>query len=894
MTLTRPNPDQLLAQVQAEEAHHRRGTLKIFFGYAAGVGKTYAMLETAQRAKTDGRDVVVGYVEPHGRPETEALLDGLEVIPARHVEYRGVMLREFDVDQAVSRSPDLLLVDELAHTNVEGSRHVKRWQDVEELLEAGINVWTTLNVQHIESLNDVIGQVTGIKVRETLPDRVFDSANDLELVDVSPEELLVRLEAGKVYIPQQAERAMHHFFQKGNLVALRELSFRHAAQRLHSDVESVRRRKAVLQPWATAERLLVCIGPSPTTARVIRTTKRMAMALDAPWMAVSVDLGGIANSHVVQEQIAQHFRLAEQLGAEIVTLPGQNVADTVLDFARSRNVTKVFIGKTHQPRWKRFVFGTVIDNLLENSGDIDVYVIHGEKEPEMTVQARRASTAQRWLPYLFASGMVAVSGVVAALFATLHLAEANVVMVFLASVAYVAFRHGRGPAIMASLVSVLVFDFFFVPPHHTFVVADTEYVLTFAVMIAIGLAISTLTARLKGQVESSRLRERRTSALYHLGRQLSSLSGRIFLVAAAAKQIADIYDAEVAIYSNRPHDTPELVFGESKSIATHSVSVLVAQWVMEHNQIAGAGTDTLPNAVALFLPLSASQQTVGAIAVRVADPARLLEPDQRRLLEACASQLALAWERDQMALAAAEATIQAQTEQVRSSLLSSVSHDLKTPLATIAGASSSLLEAPHSDAATRRELLQSIYLEANRLGRLLENILQMSRLESGASTPSKQWHVLEEIVGSALHRTRQAIERHPVEVRLPTNLPLIHVDGLLLEQVFVNLLENATRYTPEGTTVMITAVKEDKWITLTVADNGPGLVPGSEDRIFGKFYRASPAFDAGRGSGLGLAICRAVMHAHGGKITASNRPSGGAEFALRLPVSENAPHVVVE
>ncbi|MHB8861610.1 MAG: DUF4118 domain-containing protein [Pirellulaceae bacterium] len=894
MTLTRPNPDQLLAQVQAEEAHHRRGNLKVFFGYAAGVGKTYAMLETAQRAKTDGRDVVVGYVEPHGRPETEALLDGLEIIPGRHVEYRGVMLREFDVDQAVARSPDLLLVDELAHTNVEGSRHVKRWQDVEELLEAGINVWTTLNVQHIESLNDVIGQVTGIKVRETLPDRVFDSANDLELVDVSPEELLVRLEAGKVYIPQQAERAMHHFFQKGNLVALRELSFRHAAQRLHSDVESVRRRKAVLQPWATAERLLVCIGPSPTTARVIRTTKRMAMALDAPWMAVSVDLGGMANSHVVQEQIAQHFRLAEQLGAETITLTGQNIADTVLDFARSRNVTKVFIGKTHQPRWKRLVFGTVIDNLLENSGDIDVYVIHGEKEPEMTVRARRASTSQRWLPYLFASGMVAVSGVVAALFATLHLAEANVVMVFLAAVAYVAFRHGRGPAILASLASVLVFDFFFVPPHHTFVVADAEYVLTFAVMLAIGLAISTLTARLKGQVESSRLRERRTSALYHLGRQLSSLSGKVFLVAAAAKQIADIYDAEVTIYSSRQHDTPELVFGESTSIATHPVSVLVAQWVMEHSQIAGAGTDTLPNAVALFLPLSASQQTVGAIAVRVADPGRLLEPDQRQLLEACASQLALAWERDQMALAAAEATIQAQTEQVRSSLLSSVSHDLKTPLATIAGASSSLLEAPHSDATTRRELLQSIYLEANRLGRLLENILQMSRLESGASTPSKEWHVLEEIVGSALHRTRQAIERHPVEVRLPANLPLIHVDGLLLEQVFVNLLENAARYTPEGTSVMITAVKEDKWITLTVADNGPGLVPGSEDQIFEKFYRASPAFDAGRGSGLGLAICRAVMQAHGGKITASNRPSGGAEFALRLPVSENAPHVVVE
>jgi len=442
MTSTRPNPDELLAQVQADEAQAHRGTLKIFFGYAAGVGKTYTMLETARRAKDEGRDVVVGYVEPHGRRETEALLEGLETIPDRRVEYRGVMLREFDVDAALSRRPELLLVDELAHTNAEGSRHAKRWQDVEELLAAGINVWTTLNVQHIESLNDVIGQVTGITVRETVPDRVFDSADDLELVDVSPEELLARLQAGKVYIPQQAERALRSFFQKSNLVALRELSFRHAAQRLHSDVESVRRQKAITQPWATAERLLVCAGPSPTTARVIRTAKRMAAALDAPWIAVSVELGGIATSNSVKEQIAQHFRLAERLGAETVTLAGQDVAGTILDYARSRNVTKLFIGKTRRPRWRRWVFRTVVDELLDNSGRIDVYVIHGEEDPKETAPARQPSFRKDWLPYLWAGGTIALSGAVAALFATLQMAEANIVMVFLAAVAYVAFRHG--------------------------------------------------------------------------------------------------------------------------------------------------------------------------------------------------------------------------------------------------------------------------------------------------------------------------------------------------------------------------------------------------------------------------------------------------------------------
>ena len=561
MTATRPDPDELLARVQADEAHSGRGTLKVFFGYAAGVGKTYTMLETARRAKAEGRDVVVGYVEPHGRPETEALLEGLEILPVRQVQYRGMSLREFDVDAALSRRPELLLVDELAHTNAEGSRHAKRWQDVEELLAAGIHVWTTLNVQHIESLNDVIGQVTGVTVRETVPDQVFDSTDDLELVDISPEDLLVRLQAGKVYIPQQANRALQSFFQRANLVALRELSFRHAAQRMHADVESVRRQQAVTRPWATAERLLVCVGPSPTTARVIRTAKRMAAALDAPWIAVSVERDAGNGRHAVKDQVAQHFRSAERLGAETVTLAGQDVAGTILDYARSRNVTKVFIGKTNQPRWRRLLFGTVVDELLEHSGDIDVYVIRGEEELLQNARTRKPAGRVPWLSYLHAGGAVAVSSLVAAAFAMLDLAEANVVMVFLAAVAYVAYRLGRGPAVLASVAAVLVFDFFFVPPRHTLAVADTEYALTFAVMLAIGLVISTLTSRLKSQVDGSRLREHRTSALYHLGRQLSSLSGDIFLVAAAGKQIAEIYDGEVAIYLGRGKDAPELVFG---------------------------------------------------------------------------------------------------------------------------------------------------------------------------------------------------------------------------------------------------------------------------------------------------------------------------------------------
>jgi two-component system sensor histidine kinase KdpD len=542
------------------------------------------------------------------------------------------------------------------------------------------------------------------------------------------------------------------------------------------------------------------------------------------------------------------------------------------------------------------IFGTVVDEVLEQSGDIDVYVIHGEKDKKETAGPRIPAAHAEKISYLQSAALVALTGCTAyaARFLQLADAEANTVMLFLAAVAWVAFRHGRGPAIVASVLAVLVFDFFFVPPYLTFAVADTQYVVTFAVMLAIGLVIGTLTSRLRAQVESARQRERRTTALYELGKQLSSLYGDVFLVSAAGEKIADMLAAEVAVYLQQASGTPEVAFGHDSSIARHAVSLPVAQWVIEHDQIAGAGSNTLPNAVALFIPLVGSQRTHGAIAIRSPEPARLLEPEQRRLLEACASQLALALERDRLAIDAAEARIAAEAEQVRSTLLSSVSHDLKTPLAAIAGASSSLLEATSLDEPTRRQLLETVGDEAARLNRLLENLLQMSKLDAGVAAPNKQWHVLEEIVGSALHRTRRELAAHRVEVRLPSELPLISVDGLLLEQVFVNLLENAARYTPPGTQVTIGAALDGNAVRITVEDDGPGLPAGAEERIFDKFFRASPGADAGRGSGLGLAICRAIVKAHGGSITAANRPGGGAEFAIRLPLAKDAPHVALE
>lgn len=568
MSDERPNPDALLARVQAEESRAARGKLRIFFGYAAGVGKTFSMLEAAQAERTSGMDIVVGYVEPHGRPETEALLKRLESLPMLTVTYRGAALREFDLDAALARRPRLILVDELAHTNAPGMRHPKRWQDVEELLAAGIDVWTTLNVQHIESLNDVIAQITGVAVKETLPDTVLERADEIELIDITPDKLMERLAAGKVYIPAQAERALKNFFQKSNLVALRELSLRQAASRVQQDVEIARQERAAVAPWLTSERLLVCVGPSPTNARIIRATKRLARSLGAEWLAVAVDTGIEGRrSTAIKELTARNLRLAEQLGAETQTLVGSNVADVLLDFARSRNVTKIVAGKTAQPRWKQWFADTVVDELLDKSGDIDVYVVSGEGDAPTTIRYSGAATATRWGEYLKAAIVVCICGLFGWGASAAGLAEANIVMIFLAGVAFVSARFGRRPSIASAIASVLVFDFFFVPPQLTFAVSDTEYVITFAVMLGIGLLISELTTRLQAQLRASQQQERRTAELFRMTRQLSELSGSEFLVRTAGRQLREVFDGEVVLYLREPSGSLSLRFGEGTAVA---------------------------------------------------------------------------------------------------------------------------------------------------------------------------------------------------------------------------------------------------------------------------------------------------------------------------------------
>lgn len=884
----RPDPDDLLARVEAEEAKARRGRLKIFFGYAAGVGKTYAMLEAARRDQAAGVDVVAGYVEPHGRAETESLLEGIERIPDRKIEYRGVILREFDLDATLARKPTLALVDELAHTNAEGCRHVKRWQDVVELLDAGIDVYTTLNVQHLESLNDVIASITGITVSERLPDAILDRADDIELVDITPEELLRRLEQGKVYVPEQAQRALRHFFKTPNLAALRELSLRHTARRLQRDVDAARQDARSLAAWPTTERLLVCVGPSPTGAKLVRAAKRVADALNAEWLAVSVNLGGEADMRsAAAHGVASNLRLAETLGAETHVLVGANVADTVLGYARSRNISRVLVGKTAEPAWKRLLKGSVVDQLIGASGDIDVILVQGEGE-----QAESSSAPRQIRASSFSLGgtIQAVTAVAAAALIgwpmrNIGLAEANIIMIFLAAVAVVSSRCGRGPSVLSSVLGVVVFDLLFVPPYYSFAVSDSQYVITLAVMLAIGLLISGIATLLRRQIAASQKREWLTHALYRLSKQLGEASGVEFILAMAGQRLTELFDAEVVVYLRASSGSLEVRFGQSGAIAKDDSSRAVAEWVAQSGRAAGLGTDTLASASALFLPLSGSQHNVGVVGVKPRRAEILDESDQRRLLDTCVGQIALAIERDQMSLEAYEARLEAESERLRSSLLSSVSHDLRTPLAVIAGASASVETLARERLSEQeRTLIRSVVEESDRLARLVDNLLDMTRLESPALRLRMEPQIVEELVGSALARAERMLAGRAVEVSIPEEMIFVEADGLLVEQLLVNLLDNADKHTPPGTPISVSVKTAGTRVEITVADRGPGLEPGAEQKVFEKFFRGdvrSP--DARRGVGLGLAICKAIAEAHGGSIKARNREGGGAAFVVSFP-----------
>jgi two-component system sensor histidine kinase KdpD len=893
MTDKRPDPDALLARVKEQQALETRGKLKIFFGAAAGVGKTYAMLEAAREKRADGVDVVVGYVEPHGRAETEALLVGLEVLPPRLSEYRGATLRELDLDGALARHPQLILVDELAHTNAPGSRHAKRWQDVLELLDAGIDVYSTVNVQHVESLNDVVAKVTGVVVRETIPDSVLDRADEVELIDLPPDDLLERLREGKVYVPDHAAEALRNFFRKGNLIALRELALRRTAERVDAQMRTYMRDHAIGAVWPTAERLLVAVSASPFSVRLVRAGKRMAERLGAEWWVAYVETPAqLRLPPEAKDRVAHTLRLAESLGAKTVTLTGARMSDEILAFSQQRNVTRIVVGKPQRSLWKRIVLGSIVDALVQGSGDIDIAVISGDRdEPAATAPRRRLPPASDWSGYVKAMGAVVLAtGVSWLMFPYFELS--NLIMVYLVAIVAVAVRLPRGPSVLASVLSVAAFDFFFVPPYLTFAVSDAQYLVTFVVMLLVGLVISGLAIRIRTQAEAARDRERRTAALYAMSRELASTRGVEELVDTALRHIGEIFRARAVVLL--PHAEARLT-ARGEAAADWSIDgneMGVARWVFEHRQPAGLGTGTLPGATGLYVPLLAPLGCVGVLGVRPADVHAFDTPERLHQLETFANQTALAVARARLADEAQQTEVRIETERLRNSLLSSVSHDLRTPLATITGAATTLLEqGGRLDSPTQRDLLESVREEADRLNRLVQNLLEMTRLQSGELTLRREWHSIEEIVGAALRRLDKRLTGRRVTTRVLPDLPLVAMDGVLIEQVLVNLLDNALKYTPPGSPLEIIATATDQAVTVEVADRGPGIPPGEEEKIFEKFYRGRA--DDSRGAGLGLAICQGVVRAHGGRIWAQNLPGGGVAFLFTIPLTEAPPVVKV-
>jgi two-component system, OmpR family, sensor histidine kinase KdpD len=883
--LSRPNPDKLLAKIQAEQDTLRRGHLKIFLGYAAGVGKTYAMLEAARLRKAEGVDVVVAYVETHHRADTEALLSGLEIFPRKTIQHRGIDLTEMDVDAVLARRPQIALVDELAHTNVPGSVHPKRYQDVEDLLDAGINVYTTLNIQHVESLNDVIAQITGVKVRETIPDTVLEEAGDIELVDLPPEELLKRLQDGKVYVSDQAARAVQMFFRKGNLTALREMSLRHAAERVEGQMQTYMQDKAIAGPWAAAERLMVCIGPGMLGERLVRSARRLAGELNCEWLAVYVETPEHARlPSRERDRIAQTLQRAEELGAKTDTLAGSPLHKVVLEYARAHNATRIIVGKPPRPRWQDWLHESLVDRLIKESGPIDVFVISGDEEQTLPVPARGFIPHRPLNRYLWSVLLVAAATGMCFFFHNL-ISPTNLVMVYLLAVIVAAVNLGRGPAILASLLSVLAFDFFFVPPYLTMAVSDSEYFLTFAGLFGVGFVISELAARSRNQAESAELRRAETASLYGLSRDLSASNSLESILQAIMNNIAQTFDRDVVVFLpdrtgklQPTASTPDFQTGENEQA--------VAEWAFEHNQTAGRGTDTLPAAPARYLPMRTAGSILGVLAVRPHDPSRHLPPEGYRLLEAFASQASLAVERVQLSERAQQTQLLEATEKLQSALLNSLTHDLRTPLVSITGALTSLDDQANAlREEDRRNLILTAKGEAERLNRLVGNLLSMSRIESGALTLHREPEELQDIVSTARELLGKQIVGNPVRVNIPPDFPSVSVDIGLMVQVLVNLLDNAVKYSPPGSPIDISAGEDGLTAHIEVADRGIGIPPEEAAHVFEKFYRIQRPENVS-GSGLGLSISKGIVEAHGGRIYAVPRPGGGTVIALELPLLE--------
>lgn len=898
MVESRPDPDQLLASVTAAEAKAHRGKLRIFFGGSAGVGKTYSMLAAAHNVRASGVDLVVGYIEPHGRIETERLLEGLEQLPLLPVRYRGITRREFDLDAALRRKPAILLVDELAHSNlIEGDpppRHAKRWQDIEELLDAGVDVWTTVNVQHLESLNDLVAQITGIRQHETFPDRIFDEADEVELIDLPPDDLLDRLKAGKIYIEEQARSAIDRFFRKSNLMALRELSLRRMADRVDASARAAAATDRASRAWMARDRILVAVGPDDQAEQVVRAAKRIADALDAPWSVVYVETPELLRlSEAQRNRRIDLLRLGESLGAETVTLDGPTAARTLVEYAITRNATKIIVGAPKRRGWRAWLRPSTTTELTRRAKGFDVITIgtmEARTPPSIRPTARDEPDAARMIHWDRYGWSLAITGICTLIAFAMYkrFEPTNLVMVYLLGSTITGLRFGRGPAILAAIMNVFAFDFCFVPPRFAFSVTDAQYLVTFAVMVIVTLVIANLMASVRQQTRVAGARERRTFLLYAMSRELAATRGTDAMARVAVRHVAEVFRCAAAVLLPDHAGKLHLPSQPPETGSFVGADLSIAQWVLDHGRRAGLGSDTLPAAPALYLPLGGEEHRLGVLAVLPTHPRRVLLPEQRHLLETFAGQIGIAVERARLAESAESSRVEAETESLRNTLLASISHDLRTPLSVIAGAASTLAEhSDNLDAAERKRLARSVESKAREMTDLVSNVLDLMRFESGKLTLHRDWQTLDDLIGAALIRMQDRLGARPVKVRLPADLPPVYVDANLIVQVFANLLDNVTKYTPPDTQVTIFAVAGGHRVQVTFEDDGPGLPPGDHARLFNKFQRGDEE-GATVGAGLGLAICRAIIGAHDGEIGTEYRPGGGARFTFTLPILEDA------
>lgn len=885
---SRPSPTALLEDAEREA----RGRLKIFLGAAPGVGKTFEMLMSGRARKADGVDVVIGVVETHGRKETEALVEGFEILPRKIVDYKGRKLDEMDIDAILARRPALVLVDELAHTNAPGSRHPKRYIDVQEILKQGIDVYTTLNIQHVESLNDIVEQITRIRVRETVPDVIIDRADDVEIIDLTPEDLIKRLNEGKVYLPKTARSAVKNYFSPGNLTALRELALRRTAQRVDQQLLNHMQAHAIPGPWSAGDRVLVCIDERPRSASLVRYARRQADRLRAPWAALHVETSRSASlSEEDKDRLAANLRLAEQLGGEAITIPGQDVAHDIIHYAEANNFSYVVVGKPDKPRWRELIEGSVSHDLIRGAGDISVHVISGTPQDGQAGTAGVAAAPESNPIPIWSYVESTVYVVVALAIGTLLdqvLDVRNIALVFLMAVLASAVTAGLWPALYASALGALAFNFFFLPPVHTLTIRDPESVVAFCFFLAVAIIASNLTATVQRQAAAARLRARTTEDLYLFSKKLAGTGTLDDVLWATAFQIASMLKVRVIVLMPE-NGVLSVKAGYPPDDTLDEADIAAASWAWTHNRAAGRGAETLPGAKRLYLPLRTRRAAIGVIGLDNDKSGSLLTSEQRRLLEALADQAAVSVERIQLVSDVDRAKLAVEADRLRSALLTSISHDLKTPLAGIMGAAGALRElAPSLADEARGELLSTVLEESERLNLFIANLLDMTKLETGAIRPNTALHYVGDIVGTALRRVAKITAQHTMEIEIPSDLPMLKLDPVLFEQVLFNLIDNAAKYTPDGSVIRVRGWRDGASVKVEIMDEGSGIPEADLTRIFDSFYRVQRADHTRAGTGLGLAICKGFIEAMGGTIQAANRADrSGAVFTITMPVSSD-------